>query len=809
MNTVTFVDHLWQDVRLALRQIRRQPGFSLFAVLSLALAIGANAAVFSAVDAMLVRALPYADADRLVRLYEAHPRRGPRFAVSPGNFLSWRERNAVFDGMAVFRAGQFDLIGGSSPQRLDGAVVGPAFLRVLGVTPVAGRDFRDDEESPDSVPVVLISHALWQSRFAGSADTVGSDVRLGDTTHTVVGILPASFRFPAPDDIGTARIDVLAPARMAADAHANRRNKFNRVIARMRAGVTIERAHAEMDALAANLAREFPDSNQDWRVTVVPLRSAMLGPMTRALPVSLAVVTVVLLIACANVAGLLVARGVARTREFTMRLALGCTRGRLVRQVVTETLVLWSMASGLGIAMAVLGRRALVTLVPENLPGLDSVAIDARVLAYTVVIAWLTAVLFALLPAIQAWRADRESVGFASRTTGQPTPRAAGHRTLVVLDVALATLVVCAAALLVTSFSRLQRVDPGFEPRGLVTVGVMPAPHRYREPAAMTGLYSRLLDRFAALPGVERVAVASFPPFVWGDLVFGYRVDGQANAEPANWYAVSASYFETMGIPMLAGRTFTDADSAPGAAPVAIISGRLAQLRFEGVDPVGRTMLVGPATEPRTIVGVVGDTKHYGLDVSTREQIYEPFTNVALDAMTFVVESDVAPASLMAALRQAVLDEDPEQTTSRMLVLEDVVAQSTARPRFLTLLVGLLGTVALLLAATGVYALLAYRVTHRQREVGVRLALGATAPRVVGLFVREGVVLLLIGLAIGLAAAVALADPMDALLFETSSREPTVFVAAAAVLAVTGLVASVVPARRAAGIDPVGTLRAE
>jgi putative ABC transport system permease protein len=803
------LEDLGRDLRVAVRLMRRQPGFSLFAVLSLALAIGANATVFSAVDALLVRALPYGDADRLVRLYESHPRRGPRFAVSPGNFLSWRERSTVFEAMAIFRPRPFDLLGGSEPQRLDGAVVSPAFLRTLGLAPARGRDFRDDEESPHSAPVVMISHELWQSRFAGAADAVGRRIRLGDVMHTIVGILPAGFQFPAPAEIGAERVDVLAPATMAADAPTNRRNKSNRAVARMRAGVTLEQAQAEMQTVAVALAREFPGSNRDWRVTVVSLRSAVLGPMTRALPVALAMVTLVLLIACANVAGLLVVRGAGRTREYTVRLALGCTRARLVRQVLGEAFVLWSAATALGLAVAVVGRQALLTAVPQDLPGLDAVTISTRVVVYTLATAWLTAALFAILPVVQALRADRESTGFGSRTSGWATPRAFGHRTLAVLDAALATVVVCVAALLVTSFSRLQNVDPGFNPHGLVGVGVMPAPHRYREPEAMAGLYSRLLERFAELPGVRRVAVASFPPFVWGDLVFGYRVDGQTGPEPANWYAVSGSYFEVMGIPIRAGRTFADADGAPGAAPVAIISERLARLRFDGVDPIGRTIRIGAAVEPRTIVGVVGDTKHYGLDTATREQIYQPFATAPIDAMTFLVQSDVAPVTLMASLRQAVLAEDPEQTTARMRILEDVVAQSTARSRFLTLLVGLLGVVALLLAATGVYALLAYRVTHRQREVGIRMALGATAGRIVGLCLREGLTPLLIGLSLGIATALSLAASMEVLLFETSTREPSVYLVAVTLLCLIGLLASVVPARRAARLDPVGTLRVE
>ena len=563
------LEDIGRDLRIALRQLRRQPGFSLFAVLSLALAIGANATVFSAVDALLVRALPYGDADRLVRLYEAHPRRGPRFAVSPGSFLSWRERSTVFEAMAIFRPRSFDVLGGSEPQRLDGAVVSPAFLRTLGMAPALGRDFRDDEESPHSALVVMISHELWQSRFAGAADTVGWHVRLGDAVHTIVGVLPEGFQFPAPAEIGAERVDVLAPATMAADAHTNRRNKSYRVVARMRAGSTIEQAQADMQTVTATLAREFPGSNREWRANVVSLRSAVLGPMTRALPVAPAMVTLVLLIACANVAGLLVVRGVGRRREYTVRLALGCTRARLVRQVLCEVFVQWSAATALGLVLAILGRRALLTAVPPDLPGLDSVAISPRVVVYTLATAWMTAGLFAMLPVLQALRADRASTGFGSRTSGGATPRAFGHRTLVVLDAALATVVVCVAALLVTSFSRLQNVDPG------------------------------------------------------------------------------------------------------------------------------------------------------------------------------------------------------------------------------------------------VYALLAYRVTYRQREVGIRMALGATTGRIVGLCLREGLTPLLIGLSLGVTAALSLAASMELLLFETSTREPPVYIAAAGLLTLVGLLASIVPARRAAALDPVGTLRTE
>jgi putative ABC transport system permease protein len=798
-----------QDVRFALRQFRRTPSFAIFAVLSLALATGANATIFSAVDALLLRSLPYADADRLVRLYEAHPRRGARFAVSAGNFLSWRERNTIFDDMAIFRAGQFDLLGGDVPARLDGAAVSTGLLRVLGVPPVLGRDFRSADGLPGSAPVVIISSELWQTRFGGSADTIGRSVRLGDTVHTVVGVLPPDFRFPAPEEITARRIDVLSAVRFAPDAHTDRRNKSNRVIARLKPGVTVEQARAEMDTLAANLEREFGDSNREWRVTVLPLRSAMLGPMTRALPVSLAAVAVVLLIACANIAGLLVARGVSRTREYATRLALGCGRGRLVRQIVTETAVLWLAAGGLGIGLAFFGRHALVAIAPQDLPGLEAAAIDARAVAYTLVVCSVTALVFALLPAMQAIRADLLPGGFASHTGAHHTPRAAGQRALVVFEVGLAGVVVYVAALLLTSFARLNHVDPGFEPQGVVTVSVMPAPHRYREPHAIAGLYSRLLERFAAVPGVRDVAVASFPPFVWGDLVFGYRVNGQTRAEPANWYSVNATYFRVMGIPVLAGRTFTDTDGAQGTSPVAIISERLAQLRFAGVNPIGRTIRVGPAREPRVIVGVVGNTKHYGLDTATREQIYEPFTQVPIDAMTFLLKSDLPPAGVTAAVRRAVFEEDPEQTTSHPLVMEEVVARSTARARFLTLLVSLFGVLALSLAACGVYALIAYRVTNRQREIGVRLALGASAGSVVRLFMAEGLTLVLVGLSVGLTLAVAGSKPMEVLLFETSIREPAVLLVAPVVLAIAGLAASVIPAARAARIDPVGTLRAE
>jgi len=797
---------LLQDLRYGVRGLVASPTFTLVAVLALALGIGANTALFTVVDGVLLRPLPYDDPGRLLYLNETHPRIG-RFSVAPGNFVSWQEESTVFAGMSVYGGASLVLTGEGEPAELRGAAVSAGLFAMLGMRPLVGREFLPEEDQPDRDDVVILSQALWQTRFGGAADIVGRVLTLSGRPRTVVGVVPRGFEFLRSD------VQAWVPMAMSADDRQNHGSHSLRAIGRLREGATVEQARAELDTIAARLEREFPQNNKDWRVEVRPLLDVVVGNSRQALLVLLGAVGFVLLIACANVANMLLARATGRQKEIAIRFALGAGRLQVVRQLLAEAGLLGLAGGGAGLALAAVGLRVLPALAP-GMPRLDEVALDPRALAFTGGLAVLTSLVFGFAPAVQMARPDLTG---SLKEGGRGASGGAGRRrlrqTLVVAEIALAAVLLIGAGLLIRSFWNLQHVDPGFRQENLIAVSLALASPRYADDGQATAFYGQLVERAAALPGVEAAAVANALPFS-SDYVNGFRIQERPEPAPGEWpatnyYAVSPDYFKAMGIPLRRGRLFTDQDRE-GAPRVVVINEAMARRMFPGEDPIGQHIHVtnGPLVF-REIVGIVGDVKQYELDADAPMQTYEPYLQQEFRRMSLVVRTAADPALLGAAVRQAVLAIDPDQPVTRVATLADLVADSVAESRASARLIAVFGALALLLAAVGVYGVMAFTVAQRTHEFAIRIAIGAGTASLLRMVVRQALGLALGGAALGVGAALALTRVTATLLFGVTATDPATFAAVPAVLIGVALLASYVPAWRATVVDPITALRSE
>ncbi len=797
---------VFQDLRYGVRALVASPTFTIVAVLALALGIGANTAIFTVVDGVLLRPLPYADPDRLLFINETHPRIG-RFSVAPGNFVSWQEETTAFAGMGIYGGASLVLTGEGEPEELRGGSVSAGLFAILGMQPLVGREFLPEEDQPDRDDVVILSQALWQTRFGSAPDIIGRVLTLSGRPRTVVGVMPRGFEF--------LRSDVMAwvPMAMTSDDRQNHGSHSLRAVGRLRDGATIEQARAELDTVAARLEREFPQNNKDWRVEARPLLDVVVGSSRQALLVLLGAVGFVLLMACANVANMLLARATGRQKEIAIRFALGAGRLQVVRQLLTEAVLLGIAGGGVGLAIAAGGLRVLPALAP-GMPRLDEVALDPRALAFTGGLALLTSVVFGFAPAVQMARPDLTgSLKEGARGGSGGAGRRRLRQALVVAEVALAAVLLIGAGLLIRSFWNLQHVDPGFRQENLIAASLSLASPRYAGDGQATAFYRQLVERAAALPGVEAAAVTAALPFS-NDYVLGFRFQERPEPAPGEWpatnyYAVSPDYFTAMGIPLRRGRLFT-AQDRQGAPRVAIINEAMARRMFPGEDPIGQHIHVtnGPLVF-REIVGVVGDVKQYELDADAPMQTYEPYLQQEFRRMSLVVRTATDPALLGAAVRQAVLAIDPDQPVTRVATLEELVADSVTESRASARLIAVFGAVALLLAAVGVYGVMAFTVAQRTHEFAIRIAIGAGTASVLRLVVRQGLVLALGGAAVGVGAAFALTRVTATLLFGVTATDPATFVAVPAVLVAVALVASYVPAWRATAVDPITVLRSE
>ncbi len=807
------------DLRYGLRGLRARPGFTAAALVTLTLGIGATTAIFSIVRAVLIEPLPYAAPDRLVMLWHNYASINlPKATLSVPANIEYRDHVAGFESVAVGTNWNANLTGAGEPERVQGMRVTGGFLRTLGVGVTRGRDFLPEEDRPGGEGVVILTDGLWKRRFGADPGIVGKPIDLNGQAHTVVGILPPGFSFLMPADL-------LKPIAFKPEEEAPSNHGFEYLIglARLKPGVTFAQARSQMDVLVTRLRKEFYDDG--WGVTMTPLLEEMTGDVRPALMVLLGAVLCLLLLACANVANLLLARSAARQREIAVRVAIGAGRRRIVTQLLTESALLAVIGGALGLALAFWAVRLLAAAAPaqvlQTVLGGRTVGVDLQVLGFTLGLSLLTSILFGLAPALRASRPDlAETLKEGARAEGLG---GRGHRLLgglVVAQVACALILLIGAGLLGRSFVRLRQVDPGFKADGVLTMNLSLPAARYGEDGQVSGFFDRLVPRLNALPGVTQAAAISNLPmggnYSSGSFVIEGRTVGEHEAGPhGDSHYVAGDYFATMQIPLLRGRTFDAREAGAGGTPAILIDKVLADRYFPGDDPVGhRLAKMGEGTQKdpvwRTIVGVVGHVSKYGLDGRVKEQYYIPAAQRPQRAMTLVLRAAAGDATALAAsARAAVRAVDPDMPVFRVATMAEVIDTTLVNRKFVMLLLGQFAAVALILAGVGLFGVLSYAVSRRTREIGVRMALGARAADVLGMVVRQGMTLTAIGLVIGAGAALAATRAMAGLLFGVGASDPPTYVALALVLAAVALLACWLPARRAARVDPMVALRSE
>jgi len=796
---------LWQDLRYGARMLLKKPGFTLVAVVTLALGIGANTAIFGVINAVLLKGLPYRDADHLVVIWEKL-KQVDQVELSPDEFAAYAERNQSFAQLAATERANFNLTGAGDPVRLEGQRATAGLFTTLGVEPLVGRTFTEEEDRTGA-RVAVLSHALWQDRFAGDANVVGRTISLDGGDYTVIGVMPPRFQFPAPVNRPS---EIWTPRSLATERDRQSHNLL--AIGRLRPGVAWTQARAEFENIARRRAEEAGQPPGDTSVNLIPLTAQVGRKQRPALYVLVGAVGFVLLIACANVANLLLAQAAGRRREMAVRLALGARRGQIVRQLLTESLLLSVLGGGVGLLLAVWLSEAIRVLAAGQLPRAESIAVDGRVLGFTLLVSVATGVIFGLAPALQTSRADLNAElkdGARSATGGS------GHRlrsALVVVEVALALVLLAGAGLMIKSFWRLQQVDPGFDPQSLLSLEVTLPAAKYPEQHQRAAFYQQALEKISALPGVRAAAVINSPPFSGRRNISVFRIEGRpeprgvADAPLADFRFVSPDYFKLMGIPLVRGRTFTEGD-AGNAPKVALINPAFAERYAAGEDLMGRRLRVGD--DWHTVVGVVGNIRQSGLDEEAAPHVYVPYQQIASSRAGLLVRTAADPLGFTAAVRGEIQAIDREQPTYNVSTMTAMMAASAAPRRLNLLLLGSFALVALLLAAVGIYGVMANLVTQRTNEIGLRMALGARPGDVLRLVIGRGMKLTLFGAAVGLGASFALLRAMTTLLFGVSATDPLTLAGVAALLLLVALAACWVPARRAAGVDPMVALRYE
>ncbi|MBZ5728652.1 MAG: ABC transporter permease [Acidobacteriia bacterium] len=804
------------DLSFSARTLRKNLGFSAVAVLTLALGSGANTAIFSVVKAVLLNQLPYRQPERLVTVAEGDPGDVKPETVDFTTTWDWRARSRSFTSMSLYRAASAAIAEGSEPELLRGLRVNYDFFDTLGVRMYLGRGFLPEEDRPDTRREIILSHGLWTRRFGANRHIVGRVLRLSESSCTVVGVLPADYR-PLATDGGSDAPEMYMPLGYAlAERDACRGCQHLRLVARLKPGVAVATARAELNTIMRDIVREHPaDYKHDAAVMVAPLRDQLVGRVETALWVLLGAVGFVLLIACANVANLLLARATGRSRELAVRAALGAGGWRIARQLLTESLLLSLAGGAAGVLLAVWGTAALASLGPRQIPRVNEIRIDGTVLAFAFAVSLAAGVLFGLAP---AWRASRIDLNEALKGLGKSTEGRARHglrNALVTAELALAFVLVVGAGLLGKSFLRLMQVDPGYDPHNVLTLATYVYGARYQKPEMELNYYQQAMDRLRATPGIEGVAMVSTLPLADFDRrgfhIEDRRLANESEAPFADAYSVSPDYFQVMKIPLKRGRLFT-AQDGPGAAHVAVISESCARAQFPGRDPIGKHIQLGGREEKKpwlTIVGVVGDVRQYGLDRASEMEAYIAQAQDLSFGYSMVARTTLDPRRLERTVRAAFLAVDKTQPVFRVQPMESYVAATLAERTFTLALLGLFGALALALAAVGIYGVVSYTVSLRTREVGIRMALGAGRRDVLGMVLRQGLALVGMGLAAGFAASLALTRLLASLLFEVRPTDVTTSAAVAVVLAAVALLASYLPAHRAAKVDPMVALRWE
>ena len=813
--------NLLTDLRYAWRTLRKSPGFSLVAVIVLALGIGANTAIFSVVNAVLLRPIPYSEPDRLMRVWHTPPQKAfpgmTRFSVSAANYEDWEKQNHVFENMAIYGYRSFNLTGSGEPERLNGAGVSAQFFSTLRVQPLLGRVFTEDENQAGRGDVVVLSYGLWKSRFGGDPGIVGRDIHMNDKSYLVAGVMPANMVLPGWAQLWT-------PMAWTDQERAVRGNHNYLVIARLKPGVSAEQAQSEMNTISSRLEQQYPEDDKGWGAVVLPLQSDMVSDVRPALLVLLGAVAAVLLIACANVANLVLAKTFERRKEMAIRAALGASRSRVLSRVLSETVLLASLGGALGLVVAHFANKLIVAYLADQLPKSVQTGLDLRVLFFTLFVSVLTGVMAGLVPAMRMADANpndalKQGLGRTDASAGGRTTRNA----LVVAEVALSLTLLIGAGLMIRSLWSLHGVDPGFEMQSVATMSISVPAAKFADVTQQTSFYEEVLRRVRTLPGVQAVGLVDDLPLSGGGSHEPIAIEGQpalpmSEQPEVDVRVISAGYMSAMRTPVVRGRDFNDSD-VMGRPAVALISQSMANRFWPNQDPIGKHLTITFApTASREIIGIVKDVKLDALnETRPNATLYTPITQVYPEAgaawrsfgMTLVARAQGNPNNLVSSIKNAIHQIDPDRPVLDVKTMEDVVAESLSPQRFNMLLLAAFAGLALLLAAVGIYSVLAYAVRQRVREIGLRMALGAQISDVLRLVVVEGMKPTMVGLAIGILGALALGRVLSSMIFGVSTRDVTTYASVSVLLVCAALFASLIPAWRATKVDPIRSLRDE
>lgn len=811
------MDSIVKDIRYGLRGLVKHPGFTAIVVITLALGIGASTAIFSVVDSVLLRRLPYRNAERIVAIQELNPA-GKQIQVTSANFLDWRTQNTVFEHLAAIKVTTTNLALSDHAERIDLAQTNANFFDVFGISPQYGRLFIAQDEQAGHDAVVVVSNTLWQRRFGSDPSLVGRQITLDGNNYNVIGIAPPGFQYPNKTELWLPPLKFAPELYPGQDVVQNRRMGYLAAVALLKPGVSLPQAAGEMETITARLRQQYPDTNNRRFNRVVSLHKHLVGETNTLLWLLLGAVTFVLLIGCANVANLVLASGAARQKEMAIRTALGASRWRVMRQLFTESTILALAGGAGGLLIAFWGLAAIKKLLPGDFPRLNEIHIDLRVLGFTFAASVLTGILFGLAPAFQVSRLEvQDAMKETGRGTSSSRRQNRFRQALIVGEVALSVVLLAGAGLLFRSFLRLQSVNTGFVSEQVLTARLTPSGPAYSDQAGQVKFYNSVLEKISAVPGVQDAAVINTLPLERGPTT-GFRVEGRPVTTPDKWPSVNyrvitPNYFRALSIPVLQGRVYTDRDNENGPL-VMIVNQKLAQEVFPNEDPVGKRITFGNTDSNRQpvwfeIVGVVASIHSLELSEEPHAELYFSALQEFWVGMSLVVRSTVEPTSLSASVRQIVNEVDKTVPVSDVKTMDHIVSESVTQPRFNLFLLGMFSTIALLLSAAGIYGVTAYTVTQRTHELGIRLALGAQIGDVLRMILAQGMAVIGIGLAIGLAAAFGLMRLMKSLLFGVTATDPLTFVGITVVLVAAGLLACYLPARRATKVDPLEALRHE